>query len=142
MFILPYFYHRRELPYLTIHEMCILTQGGKHLWSEDEKSLRLEEDILGPNGFIMESYKQYKDIVWCKLKDSSINMDDYYDWKEITDMSDRETFCWRRFYLFGSANSATYSLDWLTFPEDEMLGVYSCKELFSGFLSSDTHLKR
>jgi len=135
MFILPYLDHKRELPHLTIHEYCILTQGGNQLWSEDETVLRLEEDMLGPNGFIMESQKRYKDVVWCKLKDSSVNMNDYYEWKEITDHHSEDTFCWRRFYLFGPIGSSDYSLEWLPFPETETLGTYTCKELFTTFTS-------
>ena len=135
MFILPYLYHRRDLPHLTIHEYCILTQGGTQIWSEED-SLRLEEDILGPNGFIMESQKRYKDIVWCKLQDSCVNMEDYYEWKEMSSFVDKETFCWRRFYLFGSAGSASYSLEWLPFPESETLGDYTCKELFTALTCS------
>lgn len=138
MFILPYLYHIRELPYLTIHEYCILTQGGKKLWSEDENTLHLEEDILGPNGFVMESQKRYKDIVWCKLKNSCVKMEDYYDWKEMENNKDEDTFCWRRFYLFGPAGSSSYSLEWLPFPETETIGNYTCKELFTILLSTDT----
>ena len=126
MFILPYVYHTRKLPHITIHIFTVLTVGGHGLWKEPD-SLHVIEDVLQPNGFTPRSCTAYKDIFFCELDPSQINWSDYYDWKEVEDCS--EVFCWRSFYLLGTTHTALSS--WLPFPKTEGLGPYSYHELFT-----------
>lgn len=133
MFILPYVYHTRKLPHMTLHIFTMLTVGGRGLWKEDDH-LQVIEDVLQPNGFAPRSCAQHKDIFFCELDPSQINWSDYYDWKEVEDSS--EVFCWRSFYLIGP--SQTTSPIWLPPPTTEGLGPYSYDELFTHIVQKNT----
>ena len=136
MFILPYVYHRRLLPHMTVYEISILTQGGTELW-EEEDGLSLTEDILGPNELHACSYDTYKDVTFCHINESELNMDEYYHWKDTTTVPEKGLFCWRPFYLFVSPVSPVSPVPalWLPIPETEHLGSYSCHELLTEWLT-------
>lgn len=122
MFILPYVYHTRHLPDLTIHIFSLLTVGGRRLWMEEDH-LDLINDILQPNGFHPIDCTPYKDVMLCSLDPSQVNWSDYYHWEEIEDAS--EVFCWRSFYLVSPL---------LSLPRTEGLEPYSYQELFHQLL--------
>ena len=138
MFILPYVYHRRVLPHMTVYEISFLTQGGRELWKEED-GLSLTEDILGPNELYAHSYHTYNDITFCYINESKINMEEYYHWKDTATIPENDLFCWRTFYLFVSPVSPTSPVPklWLPVPETEYLGPYSCKELLMEWLKAN-----
>lgn len=149
MFILPYVYHRRLLPHMTVYEVLVLTQGGSELWREED-GLSLTEDILGPNGLHALSHYTYKDIIFCHINETELNMEEYFHWKDTAIPPDRDLFCWRPFYLFVSPVLSSPPTLWLPIPETERLGPYSCHELVMEWLSlhhkadssiTNTHLK-
>jgi hypothetical protein len=168
MFILPYVYHQRELPHLMMYEVCILTVGGTKLWKEDD-ALCVINDIMEPNGLSVLSHKRDKDIVFCRVDSTKIDMTEYYEWNEIkSNTKEMELFCWRRYYLVQSRHASTVptvstaptaptvptlsnptsapnttavSISWLPFPDTETLGPYSCEELVMNIMDTLTHIK-
>lgn len=131
MFILPYVYHHRKLPHLTVYEVSILTMGGTELWKEDD-GMCVTTDILEPNGLSTHSCHKYKDVVFCHVNESQLDMTEYFHWKESETKPDATLFCWRPFYLIASP-SPQCDL-WLPFPSTERLGPYGCQELFAEIL--------
>ena len=104
----------------------ILTIGGTIAWNESS-SLHLEHDILEPNGiYIKGSPIKKKDAYFCCVDTDQTIMGDFYKWEELP-KEDKETFCWRTFYIIGDA--ASYR-SWLPIPDQEQIRPYSCRELF------------
>ena len=135
MFILPYVYHHRKLPHLSLYEVSVLTIGGTNLWVEDE-SLCVKNDILEPNGLSVLSQHTHKDVVICHVDKSQLDMTEYFHWNKETSKPDTDLFCWRTFYLIASLQvpTDTYTELWLPFPTTERLGPYACQDLFSTIL--------
>jgi|LauGreDrversion4_2_1035121.scaffolds.fasta_scaffold25537_2 hypothetical protein len=137
MFILPYIYHKIQLGSLTVYQWNILTISGNKLWEEVD-TMRIKEDILDPNGFILcSSPKHHGSIVFCELDKTKLTMDEYYSWEEMTSEElEQETFCWRKFYIFGpitDTNPSTYT-KWFPTPDSVVLEPYSCQHLFQQLL--------
>ena len=135
MFILPYVYHQRKLPHMTIYEYSILTLGGKELWKEDD-SLCIINDILEPNGLSIISQSRYIDVILCKLDKTKLDMSEYYNWNEIELKTDIDIFCWRKYYIIVSNQLSAKPTIWLPFPDTERLGPYSSHELFRQILDT------
>jgi hypothetical protein len=122
MFIIPFIHKIRKVNTMTVHMIQILTIGGTTLWKESP-SLQLEADILHPNGIYLEETPfQWKDVYFCKVDTTKTEMDDFYQWDEISKQSDM--FCWRTFYTFGNELACD---SWLPIPSH--LEPYSCNDL-------------
>jgi hypothetical protein len=133
---------------MTIYEISFLTQGGRELWSEED-GVSLT-DILGPNDLHPCFSYTYKDITFCHIKESELNMEEYYHWKDTVATPEKDLFCWRSFYLFVSPAPApapappttsamptmpTMPRLWLPIPDTEHLAPYSCQELLTTWLT-------
>lgn len=134
MFILPYLYHRTSLGSVILHEWNLLTVSGIRLWKEEDM-LRLKEDILEPNGFILRSEpRRMNDLMLCELDDSKLDMSDYYRWEELTteQLCKDDVFCWRKYYSAGPSDDLRASIhsQWLPPPESHVLSNESYRELF------------
>lgn len=104
----------------------LLTIGGTLPWKEDS-SLRLEEDILHPNGIYLQgSPIQQDDMYLCPVDPNKTNMSDFYQWNELS-LDDTDTFCWRTVYVTGDPHNYR---GWLPIPTSETLGQHSFQELF------------
>ena len=125
MFIIPYIYKKVSIHPMQITIFQFLTIGGTVLWSESD-DLDVEGDILNPNGIYLSDVPiRYKDAYCCPVDTERTAMGDFYKWEEIA-KGDKETFCWRTFYVFGEE---TNYRGWLPIPEQDMLGGYSCRSL-------------
>jgi len=121
MWIIPYTRHTFQKQHITVHAIQILTVGGTALWKEDD-GLRIEEDILEPNGLCLAAKPvRWKDAYLCPIDSANTAMSDFYKWTEL-DAGDRETFCWRTFYILKGKNG-------LPVPEKECIGPFRCQEL-------------
>jgi hypothetical protein len=134
MFILPYLYHKTNLGNIIVYQWNILTISGSKLWKEED-TMRIKEDILDPNGFILHSPpRQNGSVVYCELDESKLQMEDYYNWEELTkeDLVKEELFCWRKFYTFGPADDLQphSHTQWLPTPNSQYLDPYPCYDLF------------
>lgn len=109
---------------MTIHTFQILTVGGNTLWKENA-SFAVEADILHPNGIYLDKKPfQWKDVYFCSVDTEKTDMNDFYEWTEISKQSDM--FCWRTFYTFGNERVCD---SWLPIPFH--VEPYSCEELFT-----------
>ena len=124
MFIIP-FIHKKIQQQMPIHQYHILTVGGTTLWAEESLIRTIEADHLHPNGIYLVSKAVLKgDIAYCQVDMHKTNMTDFYTWNELP-IEDKETFCWRTFYTFGSKESS-----WLPISNEKCLGPYPCQDLF------------
>ena len=124
MFIIPFIHKTKQVHAMTIHTFQILTVGGAALWKENA-SLAVEADILHPNGIYLDKKPfQWKDVYFCSVDTSKTDMNDFYQWTEISKESDM--FCWRTFYTFGNMQHCD---SWL--PISSQLEPYPCDELFT-----------
>jgi len=122
MFIIP-FIHKKIQKQMPIHQYHILTVGGISLWSEACAGHHIEKEYLIPNGIYLVQQPCIKDnIAFCEVDVHKTNMKDFYTWNEI---EDKDMFCWRTFYTFGSKES-----NWLPISKEKYLGPYPCQELF------------
>lgn len=129
MFILPYHSSSRTFQAIHITTFHCLTLGGALLWKEDD-SLDVVRDILGPNGIYLSSPPvKVNDIVFCQVDTTRTNLADQYQWEEIP-LTDRQTFCWRTYYLMGTD---TCNTNWLPLPAEERLEPYSLQEVIHSF---------
>jgi hypothetical protein len=112
-----------------------LTLGGALLWKEDD-SLDVVRDIVEPNGIYLASPPvRVKDIVFCEVDTKRTNLADQYQWEEIP-LTDRQTFCWRTYYLMGTDMGTDIGKDntnWLPLPAEERLEPYSLQEVVNFF---------
>lgn len=142
MFILPYHFSSRTFQFIHITTFHCLTLGGALLWKEDD-SLDVVRDIVEPNGIYLASPPMWiKDIVFCEVDTKRTNLADQYQWEEIP-LTDRETFCWRTYYLMGKGNGTDNGMimtNWLPLPVEERLEPYSFQEIIDSF--SQTSSKR
>jgi len=131
MFILPYHSSSRTFQAIHITTFHCLTLGGVLLWKEDD-SLDVIRDIVEPNGIYLASPPvRVKDIVFCEVDTKRTNLADQYQWEEIP-LTDRQTFCWRTYYLMGT-NMGTDKTNWLPLPAEERLEPYSLQEVVNVF---------
>jgi len=129
MFILPYHSSSRTFQAIHITTFHCLTLGGALLWKEDD-SLDVVRDILEPNGiYLSSSPVKVNDIVYCQVDTTRTNLADQYQWEDIS-LTDRQTFCWRTYYLMGTDTGNT---NWLPFPAEERLEPYSLQEVIHSF---------
>jgi hypothetical protein len=129
MFILPYHSSSRFFQAIHITTFHCLTLGGALLWKEDD-SLDVIRDIIEPNGIYLSSPPvKVNDIVFCEVDTMRTNLADQYQWEEIS-LTDRQTFCWRTYYLMGKGNGTT---NWLPLPAEERLEPYSLQEVIHSF---------
>lgn len=84
----------------------ILTIGGTTLWEEDDH-LDVTSDLLEPNGLYLQSPVYMKNkIMFCPIDKNKTSMNDFYRWEETLPADNRDTFCWRTFYLFSEMQSS------------------------------------
>lgn len=144
MFILPYHFSSRTFQFIHITTFHCLTLGGALLWKEDD-SLDVVRDIVEPNGIYLASPPMWiKDIVFCEVDTKRTNLADQYQWEEIP-LTDRETFCWRTYYLMGKGtdngtDNGMIMTNWFPLPVEERLEPYSFQEIIDSF--SQTSSKR
>ena len=146
MFILPYHSSSRTFQAIHITTFHCLTLGGALLWKEDD-SLDVVRDIVEPNGIYLASPPvRVNDIVFCEVDTKRTNLADQYQWEEIP-LTDRQTFCWRTYYLMGKGTDKGKGADmnkgktnWLPLPVEERLEPYSFQEVMDAF--SQTSSKR
>jgi hypothetical protein len=149
MFILPYHSSSRPFQFIHITTFHCLTLGGALLWKEDD-SLDVIRDIIEPNGIYLSSPPvKVNDIVFCEVDTTRTNLADQYQWEEIS-LTDRQTFCWRTYYLMGKGmdmgkdmgkgtdmgkdmGKGTNTTDWLPLPAEERLEPYSLQEVIHSF---------
>lgn len=138
MFILPYYFSSRPFQAIQITTFRCLTLGGALLWKEDD-SLDVVHDILEPNGIYLVAPPVWvKDMVFCQVDTKRTNLADQYVWEEIP-ITDRETFCWRTYYIMGTDSHQT---SWLPLPVSERLEPYSLQEVIDAFSLRETSSKR
>jgi len=136
MFILPYHSSSRTFQLIHITTLRCLTLGGALLWKEED-ALDVVRDILEPNGIYLASPPvRVNDIVFCEVDTKRTNLADQYQWEEIS-LTDRQTFCWRTYYLMGKDMGTT---NWLPLHAEERLEPYSLQEVIHSF--SQTSSKR
>lgn len=131
MFIVPFIHKVTTHNDINVNVIKLLTVGGKNLWEENE-SLNIDSDILGPNDIyrIGKVIKLGKKVQLCKVDTNKTNINDFYKWEEL-DVNDRDTFCWRTFIILLGNNGS----NWLDTSAYDVLDGYSVKEL-SGAISS------
>jgi hypothetical protein len=126
MFIIPFTYLKTVIsPHqIHIHRFNILTIGGNQLWTEND-SLDLINDILTPNSIYLEKQPiKYNNYYLCQVDILKTDLNEFYKWEEI-ELKDKDRFCWRMFYTFGSELDLC---SWLPIPKNESLGLNSLFE--------------
>ena len=133
MFILLYHSSSRTFQAIHITTFHCLTLGGALLWKEDD-SLDVVRDIIEPNGIYLSSPPvKVNDIVFCQVDTTRTNLADQYQWEEIP-LTDRQTFCWRTYYLMGKGtDKGEGNTNWLPLPAEERLEPYSLQEVIHSF---------
>lgn len=134
MFILPYQSTSYVFQGIRVQTIRYLTVGGRFLWREDD-SLDVLRDILEPNGIYLASPPVWvKDTVFCQVDHTRTKLSDLYQWEEIP-LTDRDTFCWRTYYLMAKETTQGTTADWLPVPVRERLEPYSLQEVMDRFSS-------
>ena len=130
MLILPFIHNTVTQNSIQVHTIKFLTIGGQHIWEED-KSLKLDEDILNSNDIYRKGpvIKFDKQLQICEVDMEKTQVTDFYKWEEV-EFEDTETFCWRM-YIHLTGNNGD---NWLDIPVSEMLGKYSVKAIIDRIL--------
>lgn len=111
MIIIPFIHKVTYEKNMNIHNIRILTIGGKKVWEECGNI----EEILNLNN-IYGNIETIDDIYLCKVDIEKTDIHDIYKWSEI-DINDTETFCWRDYVYFIGKNKEY----WLS-PQYEKIG--------------------
>jgi len=128
MLIIPFIHIITNEKNMNVHNIRILTIGGKYVWEESgweesgwEESGREESgninDILNQNNIYCTNIKIFDNIYLCKVDTKKTNINDMYKWNEI-DINDNETFCWKDYIYFVGKNNEC----WLNLPKGEKIG--------------------
>jgi hypothetical protein len=113
MLIVPFIHKITEEKDMNIHNIKILTIGGKYLWEESEEPTR----ILHSNNIYSKHIVHYDNTYLCEVDLEKTDMNDMYHWNEL-DINDNETFCWRNYIYFSGKNKEC----WLQYPKSEKMG--------------------
>jgi len=111
MIIIPFIHKVTCEKDMNIHNIRILTIGGKKVWEEYGNI----EEILNLNK-IYGNIEIIDDIYLCEVNIEKTDIHDIYKWSEI-DINDTETFCWRDYVYFIGKNKEF----WLS-PQHEKVG--------------------
>lgn len=112
MLIIPFIHRIVNEKNMNVHNIRILTIGGRYLWEETGDI----NDILNQNGIYCNNI-QSDNIYLCEVDTEKTNVNDIYKWSEI-DINDTETFCWKDYIYFVGKNNEC----WLNIPKSEKLG--------------------
>lgn len=112
MLIIPFIHRIVNEKNMNVHNIRILTIGGRYLWEESGDI----NDILNQNGIYCNNI-QSDSIYLCEVDTEKTNVNDIYKWSEI-DINDTETFCWKDYIYFVGKNNEC----WLNIPKSEQLG--------------------
>jgi hypothetical protein len=126
MFIVPFIHNVINHNNIKIHNIKLLTIGGKYLWEEDN-NLDIDTDILNPNDIYRKNdIIKFKQLMLCNTDTNKTNISEFYKWDEIN-VDDKEIFCWRKYiYLSGNDDSV-----WFDIPTTEKLGKYLVKDIIN-----------
>ena len=125
MIIVPFIHKVKQIAGMQLSIFQLLTIGGTLPW-EEEDTLKLEEDILHPNGIYLASKPiKQNDLYLCPVDPVKTNLSDFYQWKEV-ETNDVETFCWRTIYVTGEPHNYR---GWLPIPANERFGSQSIQEV-------------
>lgn len=124
MLIVPFIHKITTGDEMNVHNIRILTVGGKQLWEESNKS-DIDTDILNPNDIYRKNTVKFdKNTYLCEVDTEKTNVNDLYKWSEI-DINDNETFCWRDYVYFTGKNNKC----WLNIPKNEKIGNVNINKL-------------
>lgn len=121
MLIIP-FIHKITDETIYIHNIRILTIGGRHLWEESD-TVSIHE-TLRSNDIHSKNIKKVDNIYLCEVDTDKTDINDIYKWNEI-DINDNK-FCWRDYIYFIGKNKEC----WLNLPTHEKIGNISIHKLF------------
>lgn len=114
MLIIPFIHKITNDKDMSIHNIRMLTIGGKNVWEESDDSDI--NTILKENDIYCKRVTLTNNIYVCEVDLEKTNMSDMYHWREIG-INDT-TFCWRDYVFFIGKNNE----DWLTIPKNEKIG--------------------
>ena len=113
MLIIPFIHKTTIEKDMNIHNIRILTIGGKDIWDEPNSDI---DYILHSNDIYYKNIIKNGDLYFCEVDIEKTNIHDMYKWNEI-DIND-DTFCWRDYiYIVGKNREF-----WLNHPKDEKIG--------------------
>lgn len=130
MLIVPFIHKVSNNNNFDVHNIRILTLGGKNLW-EEKDGLNIDKDILNPS----DIYRNKNTIIvdkkmyLCEVDMKKTNINDIYKWNEI-DINDQETFCWRDYLFFMGKNGES----WLNIPKNEKIGNVSINKIIKSVI--------
>lgn len=89
-----------------------LSHAGKSIWTTDESGQvsdkTIYEDYCEPNGFVVETIKQYdKGLAFVQVNPSKMNLSEFYTWEEAL-QSPSKPECWRKFYFLQDKEGAEW----------------------------------
>lgn len=114
MLIIPFIHKIINHNNINVHNIRLLTIGGKYLWEESDNS---DVDIiLKDNNIYCTDITQNNNMYLCKINVEKTDINDIYKWSEIN-INDM-TFCWKDYIYFIGKNNE----DWLNIPKNEKIG--------------------
>lgn len=128
MLIIPFIHKITNEKDMNIHNIRILTIGGKYLWEEQAKAkskaiIKEIHAILKTNDIYSNNirYNPEYNMYLCEVDINKTDINDIYKWSEID--IDTDTFCWRDYIHFIGKNNDY----WLYPPKNEKLGDISIR---------------
>ena len=127
MIIIPFIHIITNEKNMNVHNIRILTIGGKYVWEESgwEESGREESgwkessnvnDILNQNDIYCSNTIMFDNVYLCEVDIKKTNINNMFKWSEI-DINDSETFCWKDYIYFVGKNNDC----WLHLPKCEKI---------------------
>ena len=130
MLIIPFIHKITNEKDMNIHNIRILTIGGKYLWEEQAKEQAKSKAIIKEIHSILKTndiysnnirYNPEYNMYLCEVDINKTDINDIYKWSEID--IDTDTFCWRDYIHFIGKNNDY----WLYPPKNEKLGDISIR---------------
>ena len=126
MLIVPFIHKITVEKDMNIHNIRILTIGGKYLWNETGSKKNIESKYLNHNDIYCNNIGKIDNMYLCKVDTEKTNITDLYKWNEI-DINDNDKFCWRDYiYIIGKNKEC-----WLNLPKNEKIDTININKIIA-----------
>jgi hypothetical protein len=96
MILLPYFIDTSNPNWLKLN--LFLSDGGKTFWHTDDTEKQVKK-MLKENGFPLISLKVEQGVMYANIDRTKLNISDFYQWSEVTDIQSSDDDVWRTFLI-------------------------------------------
>ena len=96
MILLPYFIDTSNPNWTKLN--LFLSDGGRGFWHTDDSEKQVKK-MLKENGFPLLSLKTEQGVMYANIDRTKLNISDFYQWSEVTDIQSSDDDVWRTFLI-------------------------------------------